>query len=138
MQEYDTPEEVVDDVTSQEDEFETIDLALKEHHFVVKDKDGNKHKHFLKELDAPQREEYQDWRNSLIEMNKQGRFKGFASSKGTSTKLLAMCLYNKDTGKLVPERTIRTYSSSALEKLHSKALSLSGLDMNAEDEAKND
>lgn len=136
MQENEMPD--VDDVVNKEDEIEEIDLSLKEEHFTLKDKNGNKRKHFLRELDAPQREEYQDWRNEQIKLNKQGRFQGFASQKGTSTRLLAMCLYDGETNRLVPESQIRTYSSSALERLHGKALKLSGLDRDAEEDAKND
>lgn len=113
-------------------------LVLQEYPFEIEDKDGKVTEYFLRELDAPQREEYQDHRQKMIEFNKQGNFKGLASAKGSSTKLLSMCMYERETNKLVSERFVRSLGSRTIEHLHNKALKLSGLNVEAEDDAKND
>ena len=99
----------------------------------------DKKQYFLRELNGKQREEH----NQSFELDvafEDGKPK-ISTKEGfklpTEIELLSKCLYDeKDV--LVTKKVLETYPTTMLVKLHSVALSLSGLDETAKKEVKND
>jgi len=112
-------------------------LKLKERPVTITDVDGVKKNYVLKELTGPQRDIYMesyDISMTLVD----GKPQIGASSIKTfpPSDFVAMCLYD-ETGVLVKKEVLSTYPGSVISGLHRAGLSLSGLDREGQEEAKN-
>jgi len=122
---------------SEELRFSTV---LKEVPVYLTGSDNVEKQFTLKELTGKQRALYNDSFDIKFEMDVEGKARAVAGGNFKSfsaKKFLALCLYGED-GKLVAESVIGGYPSTMLAKLHERALSLSGLDKEALEAAKND
>lgn len=116
---------------------DSFDLSFAEYKFSLKNKDNSIDKYVMREVDGKTRDIY------LTEMS--GRFdaegKRIKNIVGVPEMLLGRCIYKilaDGTEEAVKPDVISSWPSSLREKLHEKATKLSGLDKEAETDAKND
>lgn len=114
--------------------------VLKEVPVFLTGADNVEKEFLLKELTGKQRATYNESFDVKIEMGEDGKAKAVAGGgfkSFSANQFLAMCLYDGD-GKLVPDSVIGSFPSTVVAQLHEKALALSGLDVKALKEAKNE
>jgi hypothetical protein len=117
------------------DEIVNVSLKLEEVDVKLVDLDGTPRNWKLKELDGEQREKYlNDISRRITGTGKDARFNSY---KGVYSSLLSMCLYD-ESDTLVKAGVIEKMPSKALEVLFERARTLSGLNKEGEDQAKND
>ena len=107
---------------------------LKEVSGVIDDK-----KYFVRELNGRQRQQH----NESFELDVQfvNGVPQVCTKEGfkmpSDFDLLSKCLHD-ESGVLVSQKTLEEWPTTVLAQLHSIATSLSGLDVKAKDEAKNE
>ena len=107
---------------------------LKEVSVIIDDK-----KYFVRELNGRQRKEHNE--SFKLDVQFVNGVPEVCTKEGfempSDFDLLSKCLHDEN-GVLVSQKTLEEWPTTVLAKLHSIAASLSGLDVKAKDEAKND
>ena len=114
--------------------------VLKEVPVILTGKDGVDKNCKLRELTGTQRAAYNESFDIKVEIGVDGKAKAVSGEKfklWTATQFLALCLYCEDD-TLISEKVIGGYPNTVIEKLHSVALELSGMDEKALQAAKNE
>jgi len=109
---------------------------LKTETVEIEDQNGEVTVYTVRELSGAEREKYLDTVNARMKFE-DGKPVGFTSYEGSYTKLVSMCMVDDDGKKVNPE-TVKNWPQSTVEELFRLAQRLSGLDLRAEEEAKND
>jgi hypothetical protein len=113
----------------------------KQEHIELELEDGTVRCFTVYELMGPGREEFISFNASKIKMDpKTGKPTGVRDQKGISTKLIALALMDKVTGKFLTEEEVKTLSLTGRVEadLVEMISEMSGLTAKAEEEAKND
>ena len=91
----------------------------------------------LKELTGPQREDFLDNLGTRLRYGDNGKPQGLKKHRGLQASLLKMCLYGDDE-KLVAKDFLDTLPTRTIEGLFKAAQTISGLNEDGAEEAKND
>lgn len=118
-----------------------LDLAFVEKTVNIKDANGETKQYILRELDGKGRDKYMNSIQNRAKFDEAGKPIGAKNFDGILSGLLAMCLFDGETKKLVPELTIQAWPARVQEVLFNEAKLLSKLEDvpgDEEGEAKND
>lgn len=109
-----------------------VSLKAKDKHGVIVPIKGE-----LREMDGTARDEWMTFVSSKAKFGPDGKPTGAKDFKGVYSFLLVRTLF-KDDGTPFNEKEINGWSSSAQEVLFKASTKLSGVDTEAEEDAKND
>lgn len=114
-----------------------FDIDLQEQPVIVKRKDGTVKNYVLRELTGKQKGQYLNGMNTRLSISEDGKVTGIKNFDGIETSLLCRCLYNEE-GKLVSESELQELPARVLKQLFDAAQTLSGLNKEGTDKAKNE
>jgi hypothetical protein len=98
---------------------------------------GKEEKFMMRELSGEARDRYLQDLGSRMRTDKDGKPAGMRDYKNLQATLLSLGLFHSD-GKPVDIKTIQKWPARVQKQLHEKLTQMSGLDDDAEDDAKND
>jgi hypothetical protein len=128
------PDRVDDMLASLETEEHT--LGLEEHHFKLKNKEGQVEIWTIRELDGEGRGEYSDYQAKRTKFDfETGKPTGIKDTKGLEIKLVSLCLFDP-RGIQADEKMVSKFPGKLIKKLAFIAARISGLDEKAEARAK--
>lgn len=113
-------------------------LVLKEIPVTLAEEDGTVIYAILKEITGMERDTYLNGVTKRMKFGADGKPTGVSSFNGLNSSLLAICLFDKATDKPIPLPKINGFPAKVQESLHQAAEKLSGLEMGAKEEAKNE
>ena len=113
-----------------------FELKLKELSVEMVGTDDQAKTYTLREVSGKQRDLFLNDMSKRVDFAK-GEAQSISNFEGLQAGLLALCLYDENN-KLVTKDVIQGYPSSVISSLFAEAQKLSGLDADAENEAKND
>ena len=113
-----------------------VSIELKEIPVILEGKDGEENG-CLRELIGRERNKYLSKVTGRIKTDKTGKAVTLRSFEGMHSDLLGRCFYHEN-GELFTNEEIEELPSSTQQLLFDKAQELSGLNVNIEDEEKND
>lgn len=112
-------------------------LELAEIEITLTEKNGDVIKAYLRELVGTERDAYLTGLGNRMKY-KGGEVSGFTTFEGHQANLLVLCLYENETDKRFAFKRIQAFPAKVQETLFKMAQEMSGLDLKAEEKAKND
>ena len=128
------------EITEKYDENEVLDfsLVLATKPVFLIDEEDIKTEYYLRELNGTQRDAYLTFMGDKVKYNKKGKFCGLQNYDGLNASLLCRTLFVKSGNASVPVAQLQKMPSQVLTKLFKTAQKMSGLDMEAGEDAGED
>lgn len=113
-----------------------FDLTPAEQLIKIKHTDGTVHQYFMREITGRKRAVYLNGiSNRTTRDPKTGKPQGVKTFEGLETSLLALCMYDS-AGKEIDPKVVEEWPARVVTALYDRAKELSGLDKDAEKNAK--